>query len=116
MSDHDLLKLAGKAAGYTLDADCYRLDQRDIGGAPTPWNPLTDDGDALRLAAKLRIRFERHTRHPFVAAFHDDLAGRFEEREEGDYCAAIRRAIVRVAVELERKKQCSIQQTQNSTS
>lgn len=42
MTDRELLELAAKAAGYDLLV-------RDN------WNPLTDDGDALRLAVKLQI-------------------------------------------------------------
>jgi len=55
MSDHELLNLAAKAAGITLDSDGDRVDVRDNGGAPTAWNPLTDDGDALRLAKTLEL-------------------------------------------------------------
>ena len=58
------------------------------------WNPLLDDGDALRLAVKLRIRIEQHPSWAYVAAFSYDLVGRFEEPIDSDPYAAIRRAIV----------------------
>lgn len=58
-SDRELLELAAKAAGYNLQF------AKAPGLAPEPylrwksrdvyWNPLTDDGDALRLAAKLDL-------------------------------------------------------------
>jgi len=49
-SDRELLTLAAKAAGYWDDEfECAdRLPRFD-------WNPLTDDGDALRLAVLLNI-------------------------------------------------------------
>lgn len=63
MNDRELLELAAKAVGYTVDIALY--DGRDgmfrglvIFDAEDrfDWNPLVDDGDALRLAAKLRLQ------------------------------------------------------------
>lgn len=54
-TDRELLELAANSAGYVLDSDGDRLDERENCGAPLRWNPLNDDGDALRLAVKLRI-------------------------------------------------------------
>ncbi len=103
MSDRGLLELAAKAAGYgevwTLDSDpdTFYIGPRYTGGAPKyrVWNPLTDDGDALRLAVKL---FDG-----------DDMdviwynARRLRaERPELDEVAAIRLAIVRAAAEIGR--------------
>ena len=53
-SDKELLTLAAKAAGVGY-AD---KDGKFIPFVPETWNPLTDDGDALRLAVKLRIELE----------------------------------------------------------
>ena len=56
MSDRELLDFAAKAAGiewygYFGDDTC-ECQYLDIGpNDVVPWNPLTDDGDALRLAA-----------------------------------------------------------------
>ena len=64
-SDKELLELAAKASGIELkwdddDSWCYipegNPDKRRRAGdeyAGVIWNPLTDDGDALRLATKL---------------------------------------------------------------
>lgn len=49
------LRLLAKHLGYQIDSDCERLDIRTNGGAPTPWNPYEDDGDALRLANKFQL-------------------------------------------------------------
>ena len=51
MSDKELLELAAKAAGYDKTRTCideYFWVLTD-GDDWHPWNPLTDDGDALRL-------------------------------------------------------------------
>jgi hypothetical protein len=59
MSDREMLELAAKAAGfqnYTIRGDTVYVK---TGTARVDsgyyWNPLTDDGDALRLAVKLNI-------------------------------------------------------------
>ena len=108
MSDKELLELAAKAVGMHVKAQ--RVDADDkfthlvVGQKFKPekidWNPLTDDGDALRLAVKLRIKHERHINQPYVAAWAPDIVGRFEESEGSDPCAATRRAIVRAAAEI----------------
>ena len=56
MTDRELLEAAAKAAGI----DYYARAQS--GGMLTDngeWNPLTDDGDALRLAVRLRMMSSR---------------------------------------------------------
>ncbi|RIJ00250.1 hypothetical protein DXK93_27195 [Achromobacter sp. K91] len=55
-SDRELLELAAKAAGLTI----VHMPLSGPGilegpGMGSSWNPLTDDGDALRLACELRI-------------------------------------------------------------
>jgi hypothetical protein len=61
MSDRELLELAAKAAGmdYT-EANFAAPGEFESGWGMVEnigayWNPLTDDGDALRLAVKLEI-------------------------------------------------------------
>lgn len=52
-SDRELLDLAAKAAGLEVWSD---VDGNRYSGSPErPWNPLTDDGDALRLASDLQF-------------------------------------------------------------
>ncbi|WP_104910496.1 hypothetical protein [Pseudomonas sp. LG1D9] len=52
MNDRELLELAAKAAG--VDGD-YSPRANAIVTEDGYWMPLTDDGDALRLAVKLEI-------------------------------------------------------------
>ena len=91
MTDRELLELAAKAAGIAVSFDRAR---RDWG-----WNPLDDDGDALRLAVKLRIdllhAFDTRT------AMAENTSGYAAEGQ--DPCAATRRAIVRAAAEIGRQ-------------
>ncbi|KVV20323.1 hypothetical protein WK78_28985 [Burkholderia cepacia] len=100
MSDRELLELAAKEAGIEWRPECeYRVVGHGITGAPlmVKWNPLTDDGDALRLAVELGLQ---------VTVVKGDKT--FAEREQGfafqdhgeDPCAATRRAIVRAAAAL----------------
>lgn len=99
MTDKELLELAAKAAGYTLakTKDGYPLWIHGQG----IWNPLTDDGDALRLAVKLRMDVE-----PWIhgdSACSRVLCGEIliDEPHYGDDPErATRRAIVRAAAEI----------------
>lgn len=50
-----VLRRAAKAAGYEVDEDFCRTDER-VRGCPTPWRPLEDDGDAFRLSVKLGMQ------------------------------------------------------------
>lgn len=58
MDDRTLLELAARALGWRWSiADLCWYDDRN-GTYVKTWNPLTDDGDALRLAVKCRIDLE----------------------------------------------------------
>jgi hypothetical protein len=118
MGDRELLEAAARAAGmYVLpqpwpDADGwffglhhgepamhYRLHKgRAVQGKP--WMPLTDDGDALRLAVKLQLRVIAGPRKAVASTDSADVI--MAEFLEPDPCAATRRAIVRAAAEIGR--------------
>ena len=102
MSDKESLELAAKAAGYRLanTKPGYPLYVENGIGI---WNPLTDDGDALRLAVKLHINIEIWNVDNLVRAniyVKDRGHGCFEEHYTTDPYAATRRAIVRAAAEI----------------
>jgi hypothetical protein len=67
-----------------------------------PWIPLTDDGDALRLAVKLNMCLKRYyfEGEYYVMASHD--AGWSQENIKPNPYSATRRAIVRAAAEIGR--------------
>jgi len=109
MNDRELLELAAKAAGIVIvrsrlddpmNKDCLvENSYRNEFQAAGPWNPLADDGDALRLAVKLKLCFGPNFDGDLAVCFGDD--GRnITEAYEADSYAATRRAIVRAAAEI----------------
>lgn len=94
-TDRELLELAAKAAGIELPNPVLRITHHR-GVAPKTWNPLTDDGDALRLAVMLRLCYL--WQHDWLMVYSGDVGVR--ERELADPYVATRRAIVRAAAEI----------------
>jgi hypothetical protein len=102
MTDRELLELAAKAAGIKFHA---YVDNEffgrgiNIGELDVPlWNPLEDDGDALRLAVKLGIQVT-----PFLSGACAVTTPDGWKRTESGYAngyAATRRAIVRAAAQI----------------
>ena len=93
MADKELLELAAKAGG--VEARRYVENQAIQGEYRTGlwcdllediWNPLTDDGDALRLAVKL-MAFETYKSRGYLPCITADVQ-------------STRRAIVRAAAEI----------------
>lgn len=101
MSDHELLELAAKAAGMPKHLDGMGFEM-----AHHPkWNPLTDDGDALRLAVKLEISINPFAGKTVVTHTVDNTRrGPYEKWDcnDDDPYAATRRAIVRAAAKIGR--------------
>jgi hypothetical protein len=103
VTNGELLELAAKAAGVPKKElsnryDCWEDRPILIG---TAWNPLTDDGQALRLAVKLRLIVEIYDENETVIVrkpWNPD--GEVLESLFGDPYAATRRAIVRAAAEI----------------
>ena len=90
MTDKELLELAAKAAGcvYLTNGQLYVEGKGNI-----DWNPLTDDGDALRLAVKTGVMRGCGFDNAWNAMF---AVGKLPT----DPYAATRRAIVRAAAEI----------------
>ncbi|OXT81567.1 hypothetical protein [Pseudomonas aeruginosa] len=106
MNDRELLELAARAAG--IKARWFRVNQwRQVGGHKMqtgqedvfgthhskPWNPLTDDGDALRLAVLLNLEIHSPKSNPTVMF-------RTAENDVFYQDTCIRLAIVRAAAEI----------------
>ena len=110
MTDREPLELAAKAAGYwvcePLRYGEFRVCLPEQHHLSFAWNPLTDDGDALRLAVKLR-QMHIDINIESTAAYRNDVHGiprQFAgEPHNGDPLAATRRAIVRAAAEIGRQ-------------
>ena len=131
MTDRKLLELAAKAADIFLTPESlarafpkwkwdkdfelrhegdlgvsgavlvYDYDGKLSGTTREAWNPLTDDGDALRLAVKLRMSVFHSLSDVYVVDDDGDIE--VEEGHKRDPLAATRRAIVRAAAEIGRQ-------------
>ncbi|MDT4869161.1 hypothetical protein FQZ97_1041770 [compost metagenome] len=129
-TDRELLELAAKAVGYQtghkwnrerleMDPPVTAMVVHDAAGelVSTGWNPLDDDGQALRLAVKLSLMLDIYSGvvvgHDLKAALN--ITDAWYERDSGnspgaaasmlhngDPCGATRRAIVRAAAEIGR--------------
>jgi hypothetical protein len=99
MTDRELLELAAKAAGYQgaeyewgewMEIRYGLKEALWVEDIESYWNPLVDDGQALRLAVKLDL-FRKALGSPKPGISHEDA------------CAAARRAIVRAAADIGRE-------------
>ena len=112
MTDRELLEAAAKAAGIDVPAKespwsgiCssgFSGAWWDVSGGGDgtkfrQWSPLTDDGDALRLAVKLGISTTHEPRQGLVYADVVETRIAAEQLYGDDSYAATRRAIVRAA-------------------
>lgn len=103
MDDRELLELAAKAAGIKHPGGEHCINGPAVWDCEALrwWRPLTDDGDALRLAAKLVLN---------VLASEACILAEDENGVEcieymygpEDYTSGWRRAIVRAAAEIGR--------------
>ena len=110
MTDRELLEAAAKAAGIKIDKSEFNgggkgNDGFDITGSAVldwhnykTWNPLTDDGDALRLAVKLKLCLFLEIPRIGIGPMIDGPEIYLDEGE--DPYAATRRTIVRAAAEI----------------
>ncbi len=90
MTDREQLELAAKASG--LEEAKMRIEFNQ-------WNPLVDDGDAMRLA----VQFGMNIHYPTMigkSQVHVSFIKGVEETLFNDPLAATRRAIVRAAAEI----------------
>lgn len=113
MNDKELLTLAAKAANIYGDywrGGVFYVGYLKMGilqcvegeeETAFTWNPLTDDGDAFRLAVKLCLSLDVAGRT--TSCFRHDIDG-FTETSSDPY-AATRRAIVRAAAEIGERAQ-----------
>ena len=121
MTDRELLELAAKAFGfgkqsppdnphcwtaseYPKGGESYGALWNYVGHADTAelWNPLSDDGDAFRLAVKAELTVHHWADEICVC----NINGTINESDAriGDVYAATRRLIVQAAAEISRKK------------
>lgn len=127
MTDNErrLLELAAKASGIEIEwnvminphspflAPKTQQERNWLGHDHTPWNPLVDDGDALRLLVRLRLTVNLTECRCCAGIYANQLDGDdncpdvsvrhspdFDDAETTDPYAATRLAIVRAAAEI----------------
>jgi hypothetical protein len=110
MTDKELLELAAKVSGFITKTEgeiVYVRRKKEPKDDWYEWNPLEDDGDALRLAAELVMDIEfiwdvvsECTAIACVRVTSIDGKGYAIEELGFDSCKAIRTAIVKTAAEI----------------
>lgn len=100
MDDRDLLGLAAKALGNDFEWNFEpRMRESGVGRY---WNPLSDDGDALRLAVLLEIYPTQV--YSYVSVYMhrppEIISWHHREPVENNRMKSTRRAIVRAAAEI----------------
>ena len=105
MTDRELLEAAAKAVGFEFNGVWF--DERTgllVWEPPTnyesrDWNPLTDDGDALRLAVALGLRINT----PKYKGYGSSCENQVVFLQGGCPYAQTRRAVVRAAAAMKEK-------------
>lgn len=97
MTDRELLELAAKAAGLVPDGAFGKGLLVLDGGKAMCFDPLNDDGTALRLAVRLEMHITSSKTDAWASTPEVDAIQPFE----GDPLRATRRAIVRAAAALQ---------------
>ena len=104
MTDREMIDLAAKAAGITLEyrhgSDAYYYDDPDTGREE--WNPILNDGQSLRLAVKCGISIYAGTYRAGCDVVPQEDEGNIvtNENYDDDPYAATRKAITRAAAEI----------------
>lgn len=109
-TDRELLELAARAVGlrsmgrYDFQ---FGLEVSKPHNAPYRWNPLKDEGDALRLAVKMRIQIAPGTYNKYEFSAYSSAGTEAKEYLSSlqDDLSATCRAIVRAAAEIGRAMQ-----------
>ncbi|MGL5397955.1 MAG: hypothetical protein ACRDBQ_22195 [Shewanella sp.] len=97
MTDKELIELAAR----TYVDKCWHDDAEYMQAFLTRWSPLTDDGDALRLAVMLGFVIDRNPSGTIIyAGLWDSAKLEGVDVENGESIEATRRAIVRAAAQI----------------
>ncbi|MHC8403607.1 hypothetical protein [Pseudomonas sp. TMB3-21] len=102
MTDRELLELAAIAIGgeyrdHALGHQYLAFPPHWNGSA---WNPLNDDGDALRLAVMLDFCVEMNGQGPYVNDRFGKSLAAHQSCSEENHLQVVRRQIVRAAAEI----------------
>lgn len=106
--EREQFEMAAKAAGIKCRPADFELAGGLVlashpSGFPTVWNPLIDDGDALRLAVALDLTTRHYSGSTVAQSGIPGTPCAYEEvTNHSDPCAAARRAIVLAAAAIGR--------------
>lgn len=105
MNERELLEMAAKAACHEFKWDQSRGSKSSrlrilVGDRWVVWDPLTDDGHALRLAVKLNLLIDCYS--TCARPLPDSAGWSYGEQAGADQFASTRRAIVLTAAEIGR--------------
>lgn len=102
MDDKELLELAAKAAGYEVEwvrnSGCFYRCEEEIGRET--FDSLDDDGDALRLAATLRLDVIWFANMQYVTVERRGFGENIGWTDDAGRSGALRRAITVVAAQI----------------
>jgi hypothetical protein len=107
MTDQALLEMAARAAGigpilcYESRRNCLRIGNRKTSRL---WRPLSEDGDAFRLAATLDINVEWFPKQKSVCADRLGIGEIIGWIDEAGRLGALRRAITVAAAKIGAKE------------
>lgn len=112
MTDRELLELAARAEGRTLKYMTQIVEGREPETFIACWNPLTDDGDAFRLAVKLKLEIYHAwdevnqvcVGYPNVGKERTNISYVIDSYKDANISEATRRAVVRAAAEIGKAK------------
>jgi hypothetical protein len=102
MTDHELLRLSAKAMGFELEyrsgSDAFYYDDPESGREQ--WQPLSDEGQAIRLAVHLQLNILWFTNLQYVMVERSGFGENIGWTDKADRGGALRQAITIVAAQI----------------
>jgi len=102
MNDHELLRLSAKAMGFDLEyrrgSDAFYYDDPDSGREQ--WQPLSDDGQAMRMAVELQLSITWFINLHYVMVERRGFGENIGWTDDTERGGALRQAITVVAAQI----------------
>ena len=102
MTDHELLKLSAKAMGFELEyrrgSDAFYYGDPESGREQ--WNPLSDEGQAIRIAVQLQLSILWFTNLQYVIVERRGFGENIGWTDDTDRGGALCQAITVVAAQI----------------
>ncbi|MBI6600604.1 MULTISPECIES: hypothetical protein [Pseudomonas] len=102
MTDHELLNLSAKAMGFELEyrrgSDAFYYDDPESGREQ--WNPLSDEGQAVRIAVQLQLSILWLTNLQYVVVERRGFGENIGWTDDAGRAGALRQAVTVVAAQI----------------